>query len=60
MSLDSGLLVLVRRWIRLNATRDGKSNMTAEMFRDYILQEILPQVASIQTADYNPFTRARL
>lgn len=32
--------------------------MTAEMFRDYLVKEILPEVAATQTDNYNPFKHA--
>ena len=58
LGLDEGLLVLIRFWIRNNAVKNGDPNMTAETFRKYIVEEILPEVAKTKTDDYDPFENA--
>ena len=55
LSLDDGLLVMIKLWIRTNSVKNGEPNMTAESFCDYLNTEILPQVAATATSDYDPF-----
>ncbi|CAB1104296.1 unnamed protein product [Ectocarpus sp. CCAP 1310/34] len=43
LSLDEGLLVMVRQWIRVNSIKNGEPNMTAEGFREYLNKDVLPQ-----------------
>lgn len=56
--MDEGLLVMVRQWIRVNSTIKGEPNMTAEMFRDYLNETIMPQIAATKTDVYDPFLHA--
>ncbi|CAN0324765.1 unnamed protein product [Ectocarpus sp. 4 AP-2014] len=58
LSLDEGLLIRIRFWIRSNAVENGEPNMTAETFRDYINADILPEIASTKEDGYNPFKHA--
>ncbi|CAB1109399.1 unnamed protein product [Ectocarpus sp. CCAP 1310/34] len=58
LSLDEGLLVMVRQWIRVNSIKNGEPNMTAEGFREYLNKDVLPQVADTKTCDYDPFKHA--
>ncbi|CAM9569297.1 unnamed protein product, partial [Pylaiella littoralis] len=49
LSLDEGLLVIIRRWVRLNTTIKGEPNMTTQKFRDFINTEIIPEIAATKT-----------
>ena len=50
LGLDEGLVVIIRRWIRLNTTKKGEPNMTAQKFREYINTEIIiPEIAATKT-----------
>ncbi|CAB1103902.1 unnamed protein product [Ectocarpus sp. CCAP 1310/34] len=50
LSLDEGLLVMVRQWIRVNSIKNGEPNMTAEGFREYLNTDVLPQSVTVRTA----------
>ncbi|CAM9176473.1 unnamed protein product [Ectocarpus sp. 6 AP-2014] len=58
LSLDEGLLVRIRFWIRLNAVKNGEPNMTAQTFCDYLNKDVLPEVAATKEDVYDPFTNA--
>lgn len=58
LTLDEGLLVRIRFYIRNNAVKNGEPNMTAQMFWDYIKTDVLPEIAATKGDGYNPFKHA--
>ena len=46
LSLDERLLAKIRFWIRNNAVINRQPNMAAQTFCDYIIKEVLPEVAA--------------
>ncbi|CAN0411346.1 unnamed protein product, partial [Ectocarpus sp. 13 AM-2016] len=58
LSLDEGLLAVIRFYIRNNAVKNGEPNMTAQTFCDYINKVILPEIAATKANGYDPFKHA--
>ncbi|CAB1096333.1 unnamed protein product [Ectocarpus sp. CCAP 1310/34] len=59
--LDEGVKEKVHQWMLVNCgILSGEANKTAEDFRKFVNEEIMPQLEGLATEDFNPFKGLRV